>query len=43
MTVNTLAHFHGLQHTDAHKSIYQGLDVQNDIAEEQVMTGYSSS
>jgi hypothetical protein len=38
MTVNTLAHFRGLQHTDAYKSIYQGLDVQNDIAEEQVMS-----
>lgn len=34
-----LAHFHDLQHTDAHKSVYRGLDVQNDIAEGRVMPG----
>jgi len=34
-----LAHFHGLQYADVHKSIYQGLDVQNDIAEGRVMPG----
>jgi hypothetical protein len=39
LTVDMLAHFHGLEYTDAHKSMYEGLDVQNDIAEGQVMPG----
>jgi hypothetical protein len=34
-----LSHFHGIQHADDHKRIYQGLDVEIDIAEGRVILG----
>jgi Predicted AAA-ATPase len=39
LTVDTLAYFHDLRHTEAHESVYQGLDVQNDVAEGRVIPG----
>jgi len=34
-----LSHFHGIQHADDHKRIYQGLDVEIDIAKGRVISG----
>ncbi|KAK6331391.1 hypothetical protein TWF730_004473 [Orbilia blumenaviensis] len=39
LTVGMLEHFHGLQYADDHKSLYKGLDVQNDIDEENIKPG----
>jgi len=34
-----LEHFHGLQYRDTHQTLYQGLDVEKDIAERTVTPG----
>ena len=39
LTINMLEHFHGLQYRDTHQTLYQGLDVEKDIAERTVTPG----
>jgi hypothetical protein len=39
MTISMLEHFHGIQFRELHESLFQGLDVQKDIAEGKVTPG----
>ncbi|KAK5822985.1 hypothetical protein F5H01DRAFT_401412 [Linnemannia elongata] len=37
--LSTLAHFHGVEHKQSHKELFQGLDVDRDVRSEKVTPG----